>query len=49
MKVATPNEETLLEQALNLKSPTIYDVIRHPGGSEERKVNQEETVAARDK
>jgi N12 class adenine-specific DNA methylase len=39
----------LLEQALNLKSPTIYDVIHHPDGSEERKVNQDETVAARDK
>jgi len=39
----------LLEQALNLKSSTIYDVIRHPDGSEERKVNQDDTLAARDK
>ena len=39
----------LLEQALNLKSPTIYDVIRHPDGSEERRINQEDTLAAREK
>jgi N12 class adenine-specific DNA methylase len=43
------NGIALLEQALNLKSPTIYDVIHHPDGSEERQVNQDETVAARDK
>jgi N12 class adenine-specific DNA methylase len=43
------NGLALLEQALNLKSPTIYDVIHHPDGSEERKVNQDETLAARDK
>lgn len=39
----------LLEQALNLKSPTLHDVIRHPDGTEERKVNQDDTLAARDK
>ena len=39
----------LLEQALNLKSPTIYDVIRHPDGSEERRINQDDTLAAREK
>ena len=38
----------LLEQALNLKSPTIYDVIV-TDGKEERVLNQEETLAARDK
>jgi SAM-dependent methyltransferase len=38
----------LLEQALNLKSPTIYDVIVMDG-KEERVLNQEETLAARDK
>jgi N12 class adenine-specific DNA methylase len=43
------NGIALLEQALNLKSPTIYEVIQHPDGSEERKVNQDETLAARDK
>jgi N12 class adenine-specific DNA methylase len=43
------NGIALLEQALNLKSPTIYDVIHHPDGSEERQVNQDETLAARDK
>jgi N12 class adenine-specific DNA methylase len=39
----------LLEQALNLTSPTIYEVIHHPDGSEERKVNQDDTLAAREK
>src|SRR4030095_1414231 len=43
------NGIALLEQALNLKSPTIYDVIHHPDGSEERQVNQDETLAAREK
>jgi N12 class adenine-specific DNA methylase len=43
------NGIALLEQALNLKSPTIHDVIHHPDGSEERQVNQHETLAARDK
>jgi N12 class adenine-specific DNA methylase len=38
----------LLEQALNLKSPTIYDVIV-TDGKEERVLNQEETMAAREK
>jgi N12 class adenine-specific DNA methylase len=38
----------LLEQALNLKSPTIYDVFERDG-KEERVLNQEETLAARDK
>jgi N12 class adenine-specific DNA methylase len=38
----------LLEQALNLKSPTIYDVIERDG-KEERVLNQEATLAARDK
>jgi N12 class adenine-specific DNA methylase len=39
----------LLEQALNLKSPTIYDVIKNPDGSEERRINQDDTLAAREK
>jgi hypothetical protein len=43
------NGIALLEQALNLKSATVYDVIHHPDGSEERKVNQDETLAAREK
>ena len=38
----------LLEQALNLKSPTIYDVFEHDG-KEERVLNQEDTLAAREK
>ena len=38
----------LLEQALNLKSPTIYDVFERDG-KEERVLNQEETLAAREK
>jgi N12 class adenine-specific DNA methylase/SAM-dependent methyltransferase len=38
----------LLELALNMKSPTIYDTI-HRGDREERVVNQEETLAAREK
>jgi N12 class adenine-specific DNA methylase len=43
------NGIALLEQALNLKSPAIYDVIRRPGSSEERKVNQDDTLAAWEK
>ena len=38
----------LLEQALNLKSPAIYDTIT-TDGKEERVLNQEATLAARDK
>jgi N12 class adenine-specific DNA methylase len=42
------NGIVLLEQALNLKSPTIYDVMV-TDGKEERVLNQEETLAAREK
>ena len=42
------NGTHLLELALNMKSPTIYDVI-DVGDSEQRVVNQEETMAAREK
>ncbi len=38
----------LLELALNMKSPIIYDVV-HNGEREERVVNQEATLAAREK
>ena len=38
----------LLEQALNLRSPTIYDVFQ-VDGKEERVVNQDDTLAAREK
>ncbi len=38
----------LLELALNMKTPVIYDTIRN-GDREERVVNQEETFAAREK
>jgi N12 class adenine-specific DNA methylase len=38
----------LLEQALNLKTPVIYDTF-HVDGKEERVVNQEATLAAREK
>ncbi len=38
----------LLELALNMKSPTIYDTIQ-TGDREERVVNQEATMAAREK
>jgi N12 class adenine-specific DNA methylase len=38
----------LLELALNLKSPAIYDTIM-AGGKEERVLNQEATLAAREK
>jgi N12 class adenine-specific DNA methylase len=42
------NGTWLLELALNMKSPTIYDTIQH-GDREERVVNQEATMAAREK
>jgi N12 class adenine-specific DNA methylase len=38
----------LLEQALNLKTPVIYDTVVNDG-KEERVLNQEETLAAREK
>jgi N12 class adenine-specific DNA methylase len=43
------NGTWLLELALNMKSPTIYDMIQGDGGREERVVNQEATMAAREK
>jgi N12 class adenine-specific DNA methylase len=42
------NGVSLLEQALNLKTPAIYDIV-HNGEREERVLNQEATLAARDK
>jgi hypothetical protein len=42
------NGTVLLEQALNLKTPIIYDTI-HNGDREERVVNEEATLAAREK
>jgi hypothetical protein len=42
------NGVTLLELALNMKTPMIYDTIRY-GDREERVVNQEATLAAREK
>ncbi len=42
------NGTHLLELALNMKSPVIYDTIRTAQG-EERVVNQEETLAAKEK
>jgi len=42
------NGTSLLELALNMKTPTIYDTIDH-GDREERVVNQEATMAAREK
>ena len=42
------NGTWLLELALNMKSPTIYDTIE-TGDREERVVNQEATLAAREK
>lgn len=45
---ARANGTTLFELALNMKSPVIYDVIDH-GDREERVVNQDETMAAREK
>jgi N12 class adenine-specific DNA methylase len=38
----------LLELALNMKTPVLYDTINH-GDREERVVNQEATLAAREK
>ena len=43
------NGVLLLEQALNLKAPTIYDTRYVPGGKEERVINQDDTLAAREK
>ncbi len=45
---ARANGTWLLELALNMKSPTIYDTI-DSGDREERVVNQEATLAAREK
>ncbi|WP_201750248.1 DEAD/DEAH box helicase family protein [Tautonia marina] len=45
---ARANGVALFEQALNLKSPVIYDIVRS-GDKEERTVNHEETLAAREK
>src|SRR5207249_9463352 len=45
---ARANGAWLLELALNMKTPTIYDTIKD-GGCEERVVNQEATLAAREK
>src|SRR5205814_4221782 len=45
---ARANGTWLLELALNMKSPVIYDTI-NDGGREERVVNQEATLAAREK
>jgi N12 class adenine-specific DNA methylase len=45
---ARANGTWLLELALNMKSPTIYDTIQ-AGDREERVVNQEATMAAREK
>src|SRR5262249_23096767 len=42
------NGTWLLELALNLRTPVIYDTINH-GDREERVVNQEATLAAREK
>ncbi|MFL5330500.1 MAG: DEAD/DEAH box helicase family protein [Gemmataceae bacterium] len=45
---ARMNGVKLLELALNMKTPVIYDTIDH-GDREEKVVNQEETLAAREK
>src|SRR5262249_1091850 len=45
---ARANGTWLLELALNMKTPAIYDTIHH-GDREERVLNQEETLAAREK
>lgn len=42
------NGTVLFEQALNMKTPIIYDTISTPNG-EERVVNQAQTLAAREK
>ena len=45
---ARANGTWLLELALNMKTPVIYDTV-HNGDREERVVNQEDTLAAREK
>src|SRR5438445_13863588 len=45
---ARANGTWLLDLALNMKSPTIYDTIQN-GDREERVINQEATMAAREK
>ena len=45
---ARANGTWLLELALNMKSPTIYDTIQ-TGDREERVINQDATLAAREK
>ena len=45
---ASANGTWLLDLALNMKTPVIYDTVHH-GDREERVVNQEETLAAREK
>jgi N12 class adenine-specific DNA methylase/predicted RNA methylase len=45
---ARANGTWLLDLALNMKTPVIYDTV-HNGDREERVVNQEDTLAAREK
>jgi len=45
---ARANGTWLLELALNMKTPTIYDTIQN-GDKEERVVNQEDTLRPREK
>ena len=45
---ARANGTWLFDLALNMKTPVIYDTVHH-GDREERVVNQEETLAAREK
>ncbi len=45
---ARANGTWLLDLALNMKTPTIYDTVNH-GDREQRVVNQEATLAAREK
>ena len=45
---ARANGTWLLDLALNMKTPTIYDTVQN-GDREERVVNQEDTLAAREK
>ena len=45
---ARANGTWLFDLALNMKTPVIYDTIQGPSG-EQRVVNQEETLAAREK
>ena len=45
---ARANGTWLLDLALNMKTPVIYDTVHH-GDREERVVNQAETLAAREK